>query len=64
MKKYIKELDILYNMREPGSKVCRKQDLLFPFVKSDSVIIDIKAMGIVGDSSQLSTNITDDVVQI
>jgi len=49
MAEYMKELDVLYSMQVSGSKMCKKQDLLFAFIKSDSVIIDVKTLQTTAD---------------
>ena len=56
MKEYMKELDILYSMKRDGSKMCKKQDLFFAFVQSDSVIIDVKTLGTSEDVLALDEN--------
>ena len=58
LKEYMNELDILYGMQKKGSRMTRKKDLLFVFVKSDSVTIDVQTLKTTADS--LPRNIEED----
>ena len=50
MKEYMKELDILFSIQKSGSKMVIKKDLLFPFIKCDSMIISVPTLRLAVDA--------------